>query len=123
MWRFFVLNCCYNHLLSRALKLLKLFRIPELNNATMYEVIDHFEIYPSSKIKHFNALSQKTGIPCNEMLFFDDEWRNSEVKTALGVHFVHVDTRDGVTMYKFMNALRMFAKEAQYTQSTLNFGK
>ncbi|KAG1769057.1 magnesium-dependent phosphatase-1 [Suillus placidus] len=40
---------------------------------------DQLEIYPSSKIRHFKKLHEKTGIPYDEMLFFDDEWRNQEL--------------------------------------------
>lgn len=88
----------------------------------MYSNIDYFEIYPSSKIKHFTALTNKTGIPCNQMLFFDDEWRNREVE-SLGVHFVHVDSRKGVTMDTFMNALTKYSLSSRYTQTKLDFSK
>ncbi|KAG2346257.1 magnesium-dependent phosphatase-1 [Suillus weaverae] len=50
---------------------------------------DQLEIYPSSKIRHFKKLHEKTGIPYDEMLFFDDEWRNQEVE-ELGVTFTLV---------------------------------
>ncbi|KAI1856827.1 hypothetical protein JX265_011468 [Neoarthrinium moseri] len=52
------------------------------------------EIYPSSKIKHFEALNKRTGIPYTDMLFFDDESRNRDTET-LGVTMWLV--RDGVT--------------------------
>ncbi|KAK8051939.1 hypothetical protein PG993_003324 [Apiospora rasikravindrae] len=51
------------------------------------------EIYPSSKIRHFEAIHKKTGIPYTEMLFFDDESRNRETE-SLGVTMRLV--RDGV---------------------------
>jgi magnesium-dependent phosphatase 1 len=35
---------------------------------------------PASKLKHFKALHERTGIPYNEMLFFDDEHRIVEVE-------------------------------------------
>ncbi|KAF8485702.1 magnesium-dependent phosphatase-1 [Russula ochroleuca] len=47
---------------------------------------DQLEIHPGSKIAHFKQLHKKTGIPYSEMLFFDDEMRNKEVK-SLGVTF------------------------------------
>ncbi|KAI0942513.1 hypothetical protein AcW1_003123 [Taiwanofungus camphoratus] len=50
------------------------------------EFFDQQEIYPGSKIKHFKKLHEKTGLTYSEMLFFDDERRNSEVE-ALGVTF------------------------------------
>lgn len=52
------------------------------------------EIYPSSKIRHFEALSKRTGIPYTDMLFFDDESRNRDTE-KLGVTMQLV--RDGVT--------------------------
>ncbi|KAI1496935.1 magnesium-dependent phosphatase [Biscogniauxia marginata] len=52
------------------------------------------EIYPSSKIRHFEALIKRTGIPPTEMLFFDDESRNRDTE-SLGVTMWLV--RDGVT--------------------------
>lgn len=52
------------------------------------------EIYPGSKIRHFEALHKRTGIPYNEMLFFDDESRNRDTE-SLGVTMWLV--RDGVT--------------------------
>ncbi|KAL6812966.1 acid phosphatase domain-containing protein [Trichoderma sp. SZMC 28013] len=38
------------------------------------------EIYPGSKIKHFEALQKRTGIRFEDMLFFDDEPRNRETE-------------------------------------------
>ncbi len=48
------------------------------------EFFDHLEIYPGSKIRHFERLQKATGIGYEEMLFFDDERRNREVE-RLGV--------------------------------------
>ncbi|KAJ7641737.1 magnesium-dependent phosphatase-1 [Roridomyces roridus] len=50
------------------------------------ELFDDLQIYPGSKLKHFRAVHAKTGIPYEEMLFFDDEPRNREVE-RLGVTF------------------------------------
>ncbi|ORE06740.1 hypothetical protein BCV72DRAFT_178276, partial [Rhizopus microsporus var. microsporus] len=90
-----------------ARKALGLFRIPELDGITLLEAIDYMEIYPSSKIQHFKALSEKSNIACEEMLFFDDESRNREV-SKLGVHFIHVNSRTGITPTQFENALQAF---------------
>ena len=43
------------------------------------------EIYPGEKSVHFEALQRKTGIPYEEMLFFDDEQRNIAEVSSLGV--------------------------------------
>lgn len=61
------------------------------------------EIYPGSKIRHMEALSKKTGIPCSEMLFFDDESRNFEVE-ALGVTMALVS--NGVTWKELDKGIR-----------------
>lgn len=52
------------------------------------------EIYPGSKIRHFESLKRRTGIAFDEMLFFDDESRNRDVE-SLGVTMWLV--RDGMT--------------------------
>lgn len=52
------------------------------------------EIYPGSKIKHFEALQKRTGIRFEDMLFFDDESRNRETE-QLGLTMKLV--MDGVT--------------------------
>ncbi|KAI9253950.1 magnesium-dependent phosphatase-1 [Phascolomyces articulosus] len=102
---------------------LKMFRIPPMEgNPTFMSQIDYIEAYPSSKIKHFKALEKKSQIPCDEMTFFDDEWRNKEV-TTLGVQFNHVDTRKGVTMQQFMSSLAQYDKESRYVQTKLDFSK
>lgn len=48
------------------------------------EYFDHLEIYPGSKMTHFNKLQKATGLAFEDMLFFDDEARNRNVET-LGV--------------------------------------
>ncbi|KAI0910842.1 magnesium-dependent phosphatase [Ustulina deusta] len=71
------------------------------------KAIDFFdaglEIYPSSKIKHFESLQKRTGIPYAEMLFFDDESRNRDTET-LGVTMWLV--RDGVTWAEVESGVR-----------------
>lgn len=70
-------------------------------------------------MKHFRALAEKSGIACREMLFFDDEGRNKEV-TKLGVHFIRVDTRSGITPFQFENALHTFAANSGVNQSSVD---
>ncbi|KAI1078180.1 magnesium-dependent phosphatase [Whalleya microplaca] len=61
------------------------------------------EIYPSSKIRHFEALGKRTGIPHTEMLFFDDESRNRDTE-SLGVTMWLV--RDGVSWGEIISGIR-----------------
>ncbi|CAJ2501855.1 Uu.00g047080.m01.CDS01 [Anthostomella pinea] len=61
------------------------------------------EIYPSSKIRHFEALGKRTAIPHTEMLFFDDESRNRDTE-SLGVTMWLV--RDGVTWDEVVSGIQ-----------------
>ncbi|GAA5898842.1 Mg-dependent acid phosphatase [Sporobolomyces salmoneus] len=70
-------------------------------------LFDSMEIYPGSKITHFQELHKKTGIPYEEMVFFDDESRNREV-TNLGVTFVLVG--NGVNRALFESGLESWRK-------------
>ena len=51
----------------------------------------HFEeIYPSSKLRHFKSIARDSGLEYSEMVFFDDEHRNIEEVSKLGVECVLV---------------------------------
>ncbi len=71
------------------------------------EYFDHLEIYPGSKITHFTKLQQATGLPYEDMLFFDDEARNRNVEN-LGV-IMHL-VKDGVTRDELDNGIREWRK-------------
>ncbi|KAF2478544.1 magnesium dependent phosphatase 1 [Neohortaea acidophila] len=58
------------------------------------ELFDYLEMYPGSKTTHFQRIQKRSGVPYEEMLFFDDESRNRNVE-ELGVTMQLV--RDGVT--------------------------
>ena len=49
------------------------------------------EIYPTSKLKHFAALSAESGVAFDDMLFFDDEMRNIREVGTLGVTCMYVE--------------------------------
>ncbi|KAK1543953.1 magnesium-dependent phosphatase-1 [Colletotrichum paranaense] len=70
------------------------------------------EIYPSSKIKHFETIFKKTGIPFTDMLFFDDESRNRETE-SLGVTMQLV--RDGVTWNEIEKGVAEWRKRRGYS--------
>ena len=59
-----------------------------------FDFFDHLQIYPGSKVTHFEELQNQTGLPYEEMVFFDDESRNRNVE-QLGVVMQLV--RDGVS--------------------------
>ena len=70
----------------------------------LFEIDKYFylkEIYPSSKIQHFHKIQKHFTIPYNEMVFFDDEYRNIEEVGSLGVETVLV--KNGLD-YKMVNA-------------------
>ncbi|KAK4141792.1 magnesium-dependent phosphatase-1 [Dichotomopilus funicola] len=52
------------------------------------------EIYEGTKLRHFEVLAKRTGIPYSQMLFFDDERPNLEVE-SVGVTMRLI--RDGLT--------------------------
>jgi magnesium-dependent phosphatase 1 len=45
----------------------------------------HQQIFPGDKSAHFRALQEDSGIPFHDMIFFDDEHRNIESVSRLGV--------------------------------------
>ncbi|XP_053783925.1 magnesium-dependent phosphatase 1 isoform X2 [Desmodus rotundus] len=66
------------------------------------------EIYPGSKVTHFERLRQKTGVPFSQMLFFDDEKRNIVDVSKLGVTCIHV--QNGMSLQILTQGLETFAK-------------
>ena len=64
------------------------------------------EIYPSSKLKHFASLRASSGLSHEGMVFFDDEMRNINEVSTLGVTSIHVP--DGMTADLFHDTLRAF---------------
>ncbi len=61
-----------------------------LNLFGINHFFNHKEIYPGSKIEHFQQLQHTTGIDFENMVFFDDEMRNIDDVTNLGVNAVLV---------------------------------
>ncbi|KAM5239760.1 uncharacterized protein RBU33_026018 isoform 2-T3 [Hipposideros larvatus] len=68
----------------------------------------HEEIYPGSKVTHFERLQQKTGVPFCQMIFFDDETRNIVDVSKLGVTCILV--QNGMSLQTLTQGLESFAK-------------
>jgi len=77
-------------------QLLRSLRIPRESGESKpaLSAFEFVEIYPGSKKNHFQRIHKKSGVPYQEMLFFDDESRNKNVE-ELGVVMQLI--RDGVT--------------------------
>ena len=102
------------HAPDLAREMLRLLHVPDHDGKKRksLEFFDHFEIYPGSKIKHFNKLQKTTGLRYEDMLFFDDEHRNKEVE-SLGVTMYLVN--DGVTKEEVSNGIREWRKRNGHT--------
>ncbi|XP_049982049.1 magnesium-dependent phosphatase 1 isoform X1 [Alexandromys fortis] len=74
----------------------------------------HREIYPGSKVAHFERLHHKTGVPFSQMVFFDDEKRNIidvgrlGTESLGGVTCIHV--QNGMSLQTLTQGLETFAK-------------
>lgn len=89
-----------------ARELLDLLVVPKtstVNAPNAFSMFDYTEMYPGSKVTHFQKLQKKSGLPFEEMLFFDDEARNKNVE-SLGVVMYLV--RDGVTTSEVDNGIK-----------------
>ena len=64
------------------------------------------EISYMDKSKHFESLNRKTGIPFDQMAFFDNEYWNIKSVSSLGVKCYH--TPDGMTKEAWIQALEDF---------------
>lgn len=76
------------------------------DGSTLSSCFDHVEIRPGDKRKHFESLRRITGIPYQEMCFFDDYDLNIETVSSLGVKCIH--TPNGMTKDAWEEALGIF---------------
>lgn len=83
---------------------LELLRLWELEERFQYH-----EIYPGSKVSHFKSLRASSGIPFEEMIFFDDEERNITEVGSLGVHCYQV--KNGLGLPILEAALKSFSEK------------
>merc|ERR1719326_1282097 len=74
---------------------------------TLWSAPAYREIYRGSKIRHFERIQQQSGVPCAEMLFFDDEPENNSDVCTLGVTLQAVPTfsERGLTKELFLKGL------------------
>lgn len=67
------------------------------------------EIYPTSKVVHFSELQKASRLHFQQMLFFDDEFRNIAEVSSLGVCCIHVT--QGLSEQIFKKALQQFSAQ------------
>ena len=77
----------------------------------MINCIKYLEIYDRNKKNHFKSIKTKSGVPFDEMLFFDDMRDNISDAKSLGV--VSVLCPEGFTKKKWKEGLLMFEKSKQ----------
>nr|CAD7394900.1 unnamed protein product [Timema cristinae] len=66
------------------------------------------EIYPGSKVTHFNKIKKDSGVSFKDMIFFDDEQRNIRDLTQHGV--VSILVKNGVNFKVIEEGLLQFRK-------------
>ncbi|KAI9225240.1 MAG: magnesium-dependent phosphatase 1 [Piptocephalis tieghemiana] len=81
---------------------------PSPHSRSLLSLFPHQQIYPGSKVQHFQAFQQDTGLPYEEMLFFDDEHRNIRDVSALGVVCIYVP--EGLSLRALREGLQRFEK-------------
>ncbi|WOL17000.1 magnesium-dependent phosphatase 1-like [Canna indica] len=87
--------------------------LQKLGIQTMFVVQEIFSSW-THKTEHFQRIQRRTGIPFKSMLFFDDEYRNIEAVSKMGVTSVHVE--NGVNLDKLRLGLRNFSRSSTASQ-------
>ena len=87
------------------------FCVPGCDDRRLNELIPLQEIFPGSKLTHFERLRESTGIPYGDMIFFDDSasgrYGNCEPVAGLGVLSVHCP--EGLTAERWSSALEAYS--------------
>ncbi|RLN86473.1 hypothetical protein BBJ28_00004695 [Nothophytophthora sp. Chile5] len=76
-------------------------------------IADYVAIYPRSKLAHFEQFQQQSGVAYEDMLFFDDEFRNVCDVQQLGVTCQHC--RGGLTEKAWLEGMQAFQKAKKTT--------
>ena len=71
--------------------------------ALVWQVAKHHEVYPGTKTTHFERIHRRTGIAYEDMVFFDNEYRNVRDVQRLGVTCVY--TPEGFRRKYFKEAM------------------
>ncbi|OQO13341.1 hypothetical protein B0A48_01569 [Cryoendolithus antarcticus] len=101
------------HTPELAREMLSLLKVPGTEAKSALSMFDHLEIYPGSKVTHFEKLKKKSGVEHSEVLFFDDESRNRNVEN-LGVVMYLV--RDGVSREEVDAGVRLWRERKGRTK-------
>ncbi|KVI10901.1 magnesium-dependent phosphatase 1 [Cynara cardunculus var. scolymus] len=81
--------------------------IDKLGIKSMFVAQEIFSSW-SHKTEHFKKIQQKTRVPYESMLFFDDEDRNTETVSKMGVTSILVN--NGVTLGALRQGLTQFSQ-------------
>ena len=86
-------------------------RACEVDGVALAHIFDHEEIYPDDKKVHFRSIKKAfPSVAFSEMLFFDNEGRNTRSVAQLGV--LSVLEPYGLTAEGFERALIQYAERA-----------
>ena len=79
-----------------------------LNILDIDKYFEYKELYPGTKLKHFQQFRNNSGISYEDMVFYDDEYRNIKEIGDIGVTCQQVN--NGVTFTAFQNGLEKFVR-------------
>ncbi|KAJ6602125.1 acid phosphatase-domain-containing protein [Mycena sp. CBHHK59/15] len=77
---------------------------------------DCFVIRPGSKTSHFETVRQEAVVGFKEMLFFDDDLKNRNVRDVLGVKFIKVGKR-GLDWRTFRKGMQSYDNDESSSDS------
>ena len=83
-----------------------------------HKYINYYHIYPGEKIKHFERINKESGIDFDRMIFFDDEQRNINDVSILGVDAILVNNETGATEKIVRESLENFAIKRNSSSSS-----